>query len=139
MSQENVEVVRRMLQAFNDRDIEAVVAECDASVEWAEWAEQLIPGVDPLYFGHEGVRRWWTAAVLGVGEDLGSLEERLVGLKEADDTVIASVRVAGEGKSSGLRVQMHLHMVVTFRHGKVVRWQVFQTLAEALAAAGLRE
>jgi hypothetical protein len=29
MSQENVDVVRRMLQAFNDGDIEALVAECD--------------------------------------------------------------------------------------------------------------
>jgi ketosteroid isomerase-like protein len=51
--------------------------------------------------------------------------------------VIASVRLEGEGRSSGVRVPMHVHMVGTFRHGKVVRRQVFQTLAEALEAAGL--
>lgn len=73
MSRQNVDVVRRMLRAFNDGEVEAIVAECDPTVEWEE---QSIPGVDPLYRGHEGVRRWWAAAVLGVGEELGSLEMR---------------------------------------------------------------
>ena len=136
MSRENVECVRRLLRAFNDGDIEALVAECDPSVEWEE---QSIPGVDPLYRGHEGVRRWWAAAILAAGEELGSIEGRLEGVKDADDTVIASVRFEGEGRISGVRVPMHVHIVGTFRDGKIVRRQVFLTLAEALAAAGLRE
>jgi ketosteroid isomerase-like protein len=134
MSQENVEVVRRMLRAFNDGDVEAIVAECDPAVEWEE---QSIPGVEPLYRGHEGVRRWWAAAILQ--EDLGSIEGRLEDVREADDTVIASVRFEGEGRSSGARVQMHVHLVLTFRDGKAVRRQVFMTRAEALEAVGLSE
>jgi ketosteroid isomerase-like protein len=130
----NVDVVRRMLRAFNDGDIEAIVAECDPTVEWEE---QSIPGVEPLYRGHEGVRRWWAATI--VQEELGSLEGRLEGVKEADDAVIASVCFEGEGRSSGVRVQMHVHLVLTFREGKAVRRQVFLTLAEALEAVGLRE
>ena len=42
--------------------------------------------------------------------------------------VIASVRFEGEGRSSGVRVPMHVHMVGTFRDGKLVRRQVFLTL-----------
>ena len=133
MSQENVEVGRRMLQAFNDGDIEAIVAECDPAVEWEE---QSIPGVEPLYRGHDGVRRWWTETF---GEELGSIEGRFEEVKEADDTVIASVRFEGEGRSSGARVQMPVHLVLTFRDGKLVRRQVFLTPAEALAAVGLAE
>jgi ketosteroid isomerase-like protein len=34
---------------------------------------------------------------------------------------------------------MHVHLVDTFRDGKVVRRQVFLTHAEALEAVGLRE
>ena len=34
---------------------------------------------------------------------------------------------------------MHVHLVGTFRDGKVVRRQVFLTLAEALEAVGLLE
>jgi ketosteroid isomerase-like protein len=134
MSQENVDVARRMLQAFNDGDVEAIVAECDPTVEWEE---QSIPGVEPLYRGHEGVRRWWAATILQ--EELGSLEGRLEGVKEADDTVIASVRFEAEGTSSGARVQMPVHLVLTFRDGKLIRRQVFLTFAEALEAVGLSE
>jgi ketosteroid isomerase-like protein len=135
MSQENVDVFRRVLQAFNDGDIEALVAECDPSVEWEE---QPIPGVDPLYRGHEGVRRW-AATIRGMETEMGSLEGRIERVKETDDTVIASLCFEGEGASSGVRVPMHVHLVGTFRGGKVVRRQVFLTLAEALEAVGLSE
>jgi ketosteroid isomerase-like protein len=134
MSRQNVDVVRRLLRAFNDGDVEAIVAECDPAVELEE---QSIPGVEPVYRGHDGVRQW-AAAVMGVREELGPLQGRLEGVKEADDKVIASVRFEGEGRSSGARVPMHVHMVATFRDGKLVRRQVFLTLAEALEAAGLR-
>ena len=96
MSQENVAIVRRMLQAFNDGDVEALVAECDPSVEWEE---QSIPGVDPLYRGHEGVRRW-AATIRAMETELGSLEGRLERVKETDEnTVIASLCLEGEGTS----------------------------------------
>ena len=75
----NVDAIRRMLQAFNDGDVEAIVAECDPTVEWEE---QSIPGVEPLYRGHDGVRRWWAETF---GEELGSIEGRFEGVKEADD------------------------------------------------------
>jgi ketosteroid isomerase-like protein len=129
----NVDAIRRMLQAFNDGDIEAIVAECDPAVEWEE---QAIPGVEPLYRGHDGVRRWWAETF---GEELGSIEGRFERVREADDSVIASVRFEGEGRSSGVRVPMLVHIVGTFRGGKLVRRQVFLTLAEALEAVGLGE
>ena len=135
MSQENVNVVRRMLHAFNDGDIEAIVAECNPAVEWEE---QSIPGAEPLYLGHDGVRRWATT-ILEAEAELGSIQGRLEGVKETDDAVIASVCFEGEGRSSGARVPMHVHLVLTFRDGKVVRRQVFLTLAEALEAVGLSE
>jgi ketosteroid isomerase-like protein len=133
MSQENVEAVHRLARAFNDGDVDAIVAECDPAVEWEE---QVIPGIEPVFHGHEGVRRW---ADLVLEQELGSLEVTVEGLKEAHDTVIAAVRVEGEGTSSGAPVEMHVHLVGTFRDGKLVRRQVFQTLPEALEAVGLRE
>jgi hypothetical protein len=36
MSQENVEVVRRIARAFNKGDVDAIVAELDPNVEWEE-------------------------------------------------------------------------------------------------------
>jgi SnoaL-like domain len=78
MSRQNVDIGRRMLRAFNDGDVEAIVADCDPAVEWEE---QSIPGIEPLHRGHDGVRRW-AAAILGVREELGPLQGRLEGVKE---------------------------------------------------------
>jgi ketosteroid isomerase-like protein len=60
-------------------------------------------------------------------------------VEETDDVVIASLCLEGEGTSSGVRVQMHVHLVGTFREGRLVRRQVFRTLDEALEAVGLWE
>jgi ketosteroid isomerase-like protein len=133
MSQENVKCVRRLLRAFNNGDVEALVAECDPGVEWEE---QSIPGVDPIFRGHDGVRRW---AGLVMGQELDSLEGRIEWIEEADDAVLASVVIEGEGSSSGVRVQMHVCLVLTFRAGKLARREVFETVAEAREAVGLRE
>jgi ketosteroid isomerase-like protein len=133
MSQENVEVVRRIERAFNKGDVDAIVAELDPAVEWEE---QPIPGIDPVYYGHEGVRRWAEAIM---GQELRALQAHVEGFTEAGDAVIASTRIWGAGQSSGVEVQMHVQLVVTFREGKVARRQVFQTRQQALEAVGLRE
>ena len=82
------------------------------------------------------MRRW---ADLVMGRELGSLEGQIERIEEADDAVLASVVIEGEGSSSGVRVQMHVCLVLTFRAGKLARREVFETLAEARAAVGLRE
>jgi ketosteroid isomerase-like protein len=133
MSQQNAEAVRRIARAFNEGDIDALVAELDPNVEWEE---QPIPGLDPVYRGHEGVRRW---AEEVMGQELGPLQVRIERLSEAGDAVIASIRIGGVGRSSGVEVDMHVHLVVTFREDKVARRQVFQRREEALEAVGLRE
>jgi len=133
MSQQNVEVVRRIERAFNEGDIDALVAELDPAVEWEE---QPIPGIDPIYHGHEGVRRWAEAIM---GQELGALQAHVEGFTDAGDAVIASTRISGAGQSSGVEVQMHVQLVVSFREGKVARRQVFQRREEALEAVGLRE
>ena len=128
-----MEVVRRIARAFNEGDVDAMVAELDPAVEWEE---QPIPGVDPVYRGHEGVRRWAEAVM---GQELDPLQVHVEQFSEVGDAVIASARLRGEGRSSGVEVQMYVHLVLTFREGQVVRRQVFQTREEALEAAGLHE
>jgi ketosteroid isomerase-like protein len=91
MSQQNAEAVRRIARAFNEGDIDALVAELDPNVEWEE---QPIPGLDPVYRGHEGVRRWAEAVM---GQELGPLQVRIERLSEAGDAMIASIRIVRTG------------------------------------------
>src|ERR1700730_9308394 len=55
MSEKNVELARRYRDAYNMRDIEAMLACCDPNIAYhAAW-----PGVAPaVYHGHDGMREW---------------------------------------------------------------------------------
>jgi ketosteroid isomerase-like protein len=57
MSQGNVELFGRSVDAFNRRDLDALLALMDDDVE-------LVPRIGAMegessYRGHNGVRRWW--------------------------------------------------------------------------------
>jgi hypothetical protein len=54
MSQENVEVVRRMLEAWQREDFDAWSAEADRTIEWHTVLERAVEGPESLYRGHEG-------------------------------------------------------------------------------------
>src|SRR6266576_2827641 len=59
MSQENVEVVRRAVDAFNQRDLEAFLCCCDPEVVM-DWSRSQ--GVQArIYHGREEVREFWSA------------------------------------------------------------------------------
>ena len=66
MSQENVEIVRRVYRAFNDRDLDAWVALHTEDVEW-----RLIGGFADMlgteFIGHEGLRRFFDDWVGNLG------------------------------------------------------------------------
>ena len=55
MSQENVEIVRRVFDAFNRRDIAAFLELLDPDVEWVPVLAVLEGSV---YRGHGDIRRW---------------------------------------------------------------------------------
>jgi ketosteroid isomerase-like protein len=62
MSRENVEVTRRAYAAYNRGDLDAVLATMHQDVVWEENHPVFgFVGLDPVYAGHEGVRRWWEA------------------------------------------------------------------------------
>jgi ketosteroid isomerase-like protein len=52
--------------------------------------------------------------------------------------VVAVARYRGTGKASGVPVETTVAHLYAFEGGKIVRWRMFGTEAEALEAAGLR-
>ena len=55
MSQENVELFYRSVEAFNRRDLDAVLAYMDRDVE----SVSRIVAMEGGLHGHDGFRRWW--------------------------------------------------------------------------------
>jgi uncharacterized protein len=135
MSEENVEALKRGFEAFNRRDVEALLEVLDPGVEWFPALLASIAGGAAVYRGHEGVREM----VRDVGE---TFEETHAGLREIRDLgnrLVAIGHVRARGKASGAWTESPLCYVVDYRGGKVIRVQTYLDRDEALEAAGLRE
>ena len=133
MSQENVEIVKRALEAFNGRRLDSIRELTAPDFEWSP----AIPGaVDTeVYRGSQGaetyfeeIRATWRELQIVVDEfrDLGS-------------SVLTFGRIVGRGMSSGIEVDTPLTIVFELRGGKVARSRGYLNRADALKAVGLEE
>ena len=58
---------------------------------------------------------------------------------ERTDSVVACLHLTGQGKSSGVEVDLRLYMHFKLRDGKIVYLYGYADRGEALEAAGLSE
>ena len=131
MSQENVELACRALDAFNRRDLDALLALADDEVE----AVPLAAAMDGSYHGHEGMRRW-------VENWLGAFPDwniEVVEVRDLGDVTVTAMRLRGHGSGSDIPLDQAVWQVVRWRRGKYVWWGNFRTEAEALEAVALSE
>ena len=129
MSQENVEIVRRSIEAFQ-HDEEAWLSTADPAIVWHPIEEAHTPSR-----GHEaaiGVRRRWLESWEGHQIDVEEMED-------GADSVVACLHVTGRGKRSGVEVDLRLYIHFKLRDGKIVYAYEYADRAEALEAAGLSE
>ena len=132
MSQENVEIVRRGVEALNARDLDRHCIEFfDPEVEWQTSAE------DPDAATHRGLQAYrryleqWLESFDGLRADV---EEYI---DVGDDRVFTWSRFTGLGRTSGAPADWYLATIFTIRDRKVVRGEEYFDRAEALEAAGL--
>ena len=136
MSQENVEVIRQMIDAVNRRDPDAFVACLTPSVEWDD--RQGWPGIRRLYHGRAGVRQWWEA-FMSVGEIVSAEVEELT--EGISGRVFLGVSGTFRGGSGGVGTEFDARAWYVFWlvNGKVAKGELFWVRNRALEAAGLLE
>jgi ketosteroid isomerase-like protein len=134
MSQENVEVVASVYEAFARRDNAAPFAAYAADIEW-DMSRGLAEGLGGVYHGHDGVRQFFGDLLAAFSVIDFTVED----LTEAGDRVIATVHERYVGRMSGVEVDRIHYVVFTFQDGKVTRLCAYLDPAEALEAAGLSE
>jgi ketosteroid isomerase-like protein len=140
MSQENVEIVRRGIEAFQASLAQGnpgAVYDSGTLAPDAEWIpDPKAPlGLRPVYRGREGFvefMRTWTE-----NWDWSIDLERVI--DAGDDRVIAMFHQHATGKGSGATVEMHMALLYELENGRVIRMRNFIDPADALEAAGLRE
>jgi ketosteroid isomerase-like protein len=134
MSRENVEAVKRATEASNRRDLEAVVEELDAAVEWYDAAPMMLGGKATVYRGHEGARD----LLRELDDVLDEIHVEYTEIRDLDDRVVAIGRIRTRGKGSGAETEAPYGIVFDFDNGKAIRIRTYVG-GDALEAAGLRE
>ena len=133
MSQENVELGHRAIDALNRRDIDAFLAFLDPEVEFYSRIVEL-EGGGP-YRGHEAIRSWWES-LFSISPDFHTEIEDVRGV---GDTTVARVRQRGHGVESDAPMEQMQWFATQWRNGRMVQVRVFVSESEALEAAGLSE
>jgi ketosteroid isomerase-like protein len=132
MSQENVEVVRRALGAYERDDVEEMLSYIDPE---GELHSAIVGGAEGnVYRGHEGFRRWLADS----WESFEELSNEWSELRDLGDRVVCFGHVKARGRGSGMKLESPIGFVFTVRGGKVARAEGFLSRAETLEAAGLQ-
>jgi hypothetical protein len=130
MSQENVEIVRRIFEAAGESEVDRMLTYWDARGDY--YPVQKFPEAQPRH-GAEDIRRFF---VDWLGAE--QVEFRIDAVTPVgDDRVLVRLRLSYEGKASGLKVGGELFQCYWLRHGRVFRQEDHLTLPGALRALGL--
>ncbi len=133
MSQENVELVRSLLAAWNRRDEELMRRHMAPDIEWApvgptQLEGEVYRGQDEVSKAFEEVWDTWDRFRFQEGE-----------VRDLVDSVVWLGRVQMQGKASEIALDQEFACRFVLRDAKVVRADAFLSWAEALEAAGLSE
>jgi ketosteroid isomerase-like protein len=133
MSQQNAEIVRRGIDAFNRRDVDLLA---DLTTPDFEWFPALPGSLEADgYRGREGMETYF-AEIRGTWEQLRVLVDDV---RDLGDGALVLGRTEGRGRASGVQVDAPIGIVFDFRRGKVSRVRAHLDHGEALKAVGLAE
>jgi ketosteroid isomerase-like protein len=132
MSQENVELVRRWIDAGNRADLDGWLSGFAPDAEWHTSGRFADRGV---YRGREGLTRCWAE----LQEDIEELSLSASEIGAIGDKVFVAATLRGRGRQSKARFEERAWLVLTCCDGLAVRVEAYLDPDEALEAAGLSE
>jgi uncharacterized protein len=132
MSQENVEIVRSIYEAFNRGDWDAVFRDLHPDFELTTPARGLDAGT---FRGREEGQGYWEDFFAPYEAVTVEPEEFF----ERGEQLVVFVRTRLRPKGSGAEFEVQTGHLWTFRDGTAVSLRLFPEHEEALEAAGLRE
>lgn len=133
MSEENAELLRRAVDAYNRRDVEALCAELDPEVEWHPALPGLLAEQAQAYRGHAGI-----GAMFDDFDDvLDLIHFEYSEIHDLGDRVVAIGHIRTRGKASGVETKSPYANVADVRNGKGIRIRGYLDPEQALEEAGL--
>jgi ketosteroid isomerase-like protein len=146
MSEANVETIRTVVEALQNREALALLASGNVDLELfdpeIEWDTSGMAGLIPadtaeVYRGRDGVLTYWRRWL----ESWRDLQFEIQDVRGVGDEVVVLIHNQRQwGRHSGILTELPpFGMVFTFRNGKVVRFRSFPDHPFALEAVGLSE
>jgi len=129
---DNVEIVKRALDAFSSGDADAFAALTTPGIEWTTGLGAI---EGEVFHGHEGVATYF--ARLATAWD--SFRFLVHDVRDNGDVVVVLGRLEGRGRGGGVPVDSPVGAVWELREGKVWRLRAYLDPGEALRVAGLAE
>jgi ketosteroid isomerase-like protein len=126
------EVVSRSVEAFNRRDLPALLETLDPDVELHPFSAQL---TGTTYRGEAGARQW----LADVADEWSEWRVVLDEVRTIDDRVLTLGRIVARGRETSVEVEVPAAFVSTLRDGRITRLESFGDAAKALAEAGIAE
>jgi ketosteroid isomerase-like protein len=134
MSEENVEIVRRTMEAYIGGDREAYYDLMAEDIEICPDASRW-PDAKP-FRGREEFRRFNTE----IDQDWeGGARAEIKEIFPVDERVVVWSDWGGTGRASGIDLRSNLSAIFTVREGQITKIEFFFDHAKALEAAGLSE
>jgi ketosteroid isomerase-like protein len=132
MSEENRQLIGRVLRRLNEEGVEGILAEIDPQAT-ADVSNSEAPDRG-VYHGHAG----WRTYMQNRSEAFDEVQFEILELIDVPpDKVISVGRMQGRGRGSGIDVESHATVLWTVKGGKVGAMKLYQTRAEALEDVGL--
>ena len=133
MSEESIQTARAFTEAFNRRDVEALISHCDPQIEFHSTFAAVGGAV---YHGHDGMRRFIRDLDEAWGGEIRSEPEAYFDLGE--HTLTFTV-LHGRGRESGAEVVLPIAVVSRLRDGLFVYYKAYIHREDALRDLGVSE
>ena len=130
MSRENVEIVKRLMDAFNERDLDTFA---EITTPDFEWTTSMTAVEGEIFRGREGIETYF-GRMRDAWDEFRALASEF---RDLGDRVLWLGRLEGRGRGSGVPVTAPLDILFDFRGGKISRIRSYLDHGEALRAAGL--
>ena len=132
MSQENVEVIRRLLDAFERGGLDATLSFYDPDVTWVVAEDEPEAATLRGYDGLRALLAQWLQAF----DELHIDPKELI---DAGEAVVMPYQFRARERSSGSEISAPETWVFWLRDGMIIEVREYRHKAEALAAVGVEE
>src|SRR5437879_7288820 len=112
MPEENIQILRDGIDAFNSGDVERILAFVHPDFEGSVPPE--FSAEPDTYRGHEGIRRYFRTFEEAMDDVRFEPEQ----FWEAGDSVVVTMRVRARGRRTAIPVEQRFAQVWTLRDGK---------------------